>query len=143
VDYIYRHLSGFYVFADRMRFIHVVKHFPPTEGVLLLIILIISLRMTALIILRFFAGCMGGICPSLGQVDIQIHQNILSYAVCKASMSDIWNAHERGRWAAILTMGPMLGPPIGNIVGMVLVVLIVYYSQNYHSCPDSTPKTVA
>ncbi|KAF8511161.1 MFS general substrate transporter [Gautieria morchelliformis] len=65
----------------------------------------LSTSMTALIILRFFAGCAGGMAPSLGQ----------------ASMSDIWHPHERGRWAALSTTGPMVGPAVGNFVAALIL----------------------
>ncbi|KAF8499316.1 major facilitator superfamily domain-containing protein [Gautieria morchelliformis] len=65
----------------------------------------LSTSMTALIILRFFAGCTGGMAPSLGQ----------------ASISDIWHPHERGRWAAMLTMGSMLGLPMGNFIASLIL----------------------
>ncbi|KIJ54222.1 hypothetical protein M422DRAFT_241474 [Sphaerobolus stellatus SS14] len=56
---------------------------------------------TALIVLRFASGLMGGMAPSLGQ----------------ASISDIWEGKDRGRWAALNSLGAMLGPPLGNFAG--------------------------
>ncbi|KAF8576203.1 MFS general substrate transporter [Ramaria rubella] len=65
----------------------------------------LSTSMTGLIVLRFFAGLTGGMAPSLGQ----------------ASMSDLWDVHNRGRWAAVLTLGPMLGPPVGNLIAALIL----------------------
>ena len=80
------------------------------------------LRMTTLITLRFFAGVAGGVAPSLGQVNTHVGTMFdCPYAVYKASASDLWDDHDRGRWAAVLSLGPMLGPPAGNFIGMVLL----------------------
>ncbi|KAF8583941.1 MFS general substrate transporter [Ramaria rubella] len=65
----------------------------------------LSRSMTGLVVLRFFAGLTGGMAPSLGQ----------------ASMSDLWDVHNRGRWAAVLTLGPMLGPPVGNLIASLIL----------------------
>ncbi|KZV82563.1 MFS general substrate transporter [Exidia glandulosa HHB12029] len=65
----------------------------------------LSNSMTTLIVMRFLSGCAGGVAPSLGQ----------------ASMSDLWTAERRGRWTAILSLGPMSGPAIGNLIAALIL----------------------
>lgn len=58
-------------------------------------------NITALIILRFFAGVAGSAGPSLGS----------------ASIGDLWEPQRRGKAQATYAMGPILGPICGNITG--------------------------
>ncbi|EJD50112.1 MFS general substrate transporter [Auricularia subglabra TFB-10046 SS5] len=67
----------------------------------------LSNSMTMLIIFRFLAGCAGGVAPSLGQ----------------ASMSDLWTAEKRGRWTSFLSLGPMSGPAVGNLVAALILTV--------------------
>ncbi|KAF8580037.1 MFS general substrate transporter [Ramaria rubella] len=57
----------------------------------------LQMGMTGLIVLRFGTG------------------------IYMASMSDLWDVHNRGRWAAVLTLGPMLGPPVGNLIAALIL----------------------